>query len=102
VTLSQLLDPDALTIGFARRFATYKRANLIFKDMNRLTKILTNSQKPVQIVIAGKAHPHDTQGKEVIQSIITKIREHQLDKNIVFLEDYDMVMARMMVKGCDI
>lgn len=102
ISVNELLDPDALTIGFARRFATYKRANLIFKDMDRLKKIVQNSEKPVQIIIAGKAHPRDTQGKEVIQSIIQKIREADLEKNIVFLEDYDMVIARMMVKGCDI
>lgn len=100
--INDYLDPDALTIGFARRFATYKRANLLFKDMERLYKILTNPSKPVQIIIAGKAHPHDTQGKEVIQGIIQKVREYHLEKYIVFLEDYDMVIARFMVKGCDI
>jgi starch phosphorylase len=70
--------------------------------MARLKKILTNSDRPVQLIIAGKAHPHDTQGKEVIQSIINNIREHKLEKYVVFLEDYDLVIARMMVKGCDI
>ena len=98
----EILNPDTLTIGFARRFATYKRANLIFKDMERLKKILTNPTHPVQMVIAGKAHPHDTQGKEVIQSIIHKVREYGLEKNVIFLEDYDILIARMMVKGCDI
>jgi starch phosphorylase len=102
ISINEILNPDSLTIGFARRFATYKRSNLIFKDMNRLKKIITNSERPVQLLIAGKAHPHDTQGKEVIQSIIYKIREYGLEKHIVFIEDYDLVVARMMVKGCDI
>lgn len=100
--INNYLDPEALTIGFARRFATYKRAMLLFKDMDRLYKILTNPERPVQIILAGKAHPHDTQGKEAIQSIIHKIRTYHLEKHIVFLEDYDMVIARFMVKGCDV
>ncbi|MCX6154346.1 MAG: alpha-glucan family phosphorylase [Candidatus Kapabacteria bacterium] len=100
--ISGFLDPDALTIGFARRFATYKRALLIFSDMERLKRILLNSEKPVQIIIAGKAHPHDVQGKEVIQTIIRRIREYGLEGHVVFLEDYDMVISRMMVKGCDV
>lgn len=100
--INEYLDPDALTIGFARRFATYKRATLLFRDMDRLAKLLTNKQKPVQIIIAGKAHPHDVQGKEVIQSIIQKVRAYQLERYVVFLEDYDMVIARFMVKGCDV
>jgi starch phosphorylase len=100
--INEMLNPDALTIGFARRFATYKRANLIFKNIERLKQILTNPEKPIQIIIAGKAHPHDTQGKEVIQSIIHSVRQNGLEKHIVFLEDYDMVVARMMEKGCDV
>ncbi|MDD3124456.1 MAG: alpha-glucan family phosphorylase [Candidatus Kapabacteria bacterium] len=100
--IDEYLDPDALTIGFARRFATYKRALLLFSNMERLTKILNNPDKPVQIIIAGKAHPHDTQGKEVIQAIIAKIREYHLERKIVFLEDYDMIIARFLVKGCDV
>ena len=102
VNINDLLNPDTLTIGFARRFATYKRANLIFKNMDRLKQIVTNSKMPVQIIIAGKAHPQDTQGKEVIQSIIRSIKEAGLERQIVFLEDYNMAIARMMVKGCDI
>ncbi len=100
--IKDFLNPDALTIGFARRFATYKRALLLFTDMMRLKKILTDPERPVQIIIAGKAHPLDTQGKEVIQALIHKVREHNLEKNVVFLEDYDMVIARFMVKGCDV
>ncbi len=100
--INEYLDPDALTIGFARRFATYKRATLLFTDMERLAEILKKYDKPVQIIIAGKAHPHDTQGKEVIQSIIYKVREHGLERHVVFLEDYDMIISRFMVKGCDL
>ena len=100
--INNILDPDTLTIGFARRFATYKRANLIFKNINKLKEIVNNTKKPVQIIIAGKAHPQDTQGKEVIQSIIHNIKEAGLERHIVFLEDYNMAIARMMVKGCDI
>ncbi len=100
--INEYLDPDALTIGFARRFATYKRALLLFKDMERLSRIVNNPEKPVQIIIAGKAHPHDTAGKEVIQAIIQNIRKYNLEKRIIFIEDYDMVIARYMVKGCDV
>lgn len=100
--INEFLNPDALTIGFARRFATYKRATLLFRNMDRLKAILTNPDRPVQVFIAGKAHPHDTQGKEVIQSIILKVRQYGLERHVVFLEDYDMVVARMLVKGCDV
>lgn len=100
--INEYLDSHALTIGFARRFATYKRATLLFSDMERLSKILTNPDMPVQILIAGKAHPHDTAGKEVIQTIIHRIRDYGLERHVLFLEDYDMVIARLMVKGCDI
>lgn len=100
--INNYLDPDALTIGFARRFATYKRPFLIFSDMKRLKQILTDKEKPVQILLAGKAHPHDTEGKQMIQSIIQKVRENGLENHIVFLEDYDMVISRLMVKGCDV
>ncbi|MBI3260649.1 MAG: alpha-glucan family phosphorylase [Ignavibacteriae bacterium] len=100
--VNQYLNPDALTIGFARRFATYKRATLLFSDMQRLKAILTNPQKPVQIILAGKAHPHDTAGKEMIQAIIQNVRLHGLEHHVVFLEDYSMAIARAMVKGSDI
>lgn len=100
--INDYLNPDALTIGFARRFATYKRATLLFKDMERLKSILTNPERPVQIIIAGKAHPQDTQGKEMIQKIIHNVRAYSLERYVVFLEDYDMVIARLMVKGCDV
>lgn len=100
--INEYLNPDALTIGFARRFATYKRAMLLFTDMDRLKKLLTEQDKPVQVLIAGKAHPHDTAGKEVIQSIIQKVRDYGLENHVVFLEDYDMVISRFLVKGCDV
>jgi len=100
--INEYLDPDALTIGFARRFATYKRPYLIFSDMKRLKNLLTNKERPVQIILAGKAHPHDTEGKQMIQMIIQKVRDYGLEKHVVFLEDYDMVISRLMVKGCDV
>lgn len=100
--INSYLNPDALTIGFARRFAIYKRATLLFRDMDRLSRLLKDPERPVQIIIAGKAHPHDTQGKEVIQTIIQQIRVYGLERHVVFLEDYDMVIARLMVKGCDV
>ncbi|HYF03093.1 MAG TPA: alpha-glucan family phosphorylase [Patescibacteria group bacterium] len=101
-TVNDYLDPDILTIGFARRFATYKRADLLFSDMDRLRRLVLNPQRPVQIIIAGKSHPKDIPGKETIRRIIQRVREYGLDRNIIFLEDYDMGVARHMVKGCDI
>lgn len=100
--IESFLDEDTLTIGFARRFATYKRATLLFNNMDRLAKIVNNPDRPVQIIIAGKAHPHDILGKETIKEIIDKVKKYGLEKKIVFLEDYDMVIGRLMVKGCDI
>ena len=96
------LDPDVLTIGFARRFATYKRADLLMRDMDRLAAIITNANTPVQVILAGKAHPKDTQGKELIQNVHQLIASHHLDQRIVFLEDYNMDVARLMVRGCDV
>ncbi len=98
----EVLDPSALTIGFARRFATYKRATLIFKDIERLASILCNSDYPVQIIIAGKAHPKDDAGKHLIQEIIAHTKNEHLRKKVVFLENYDMNVARYMVQGCDV
>ncbi|MDC1068949.1 alpha-glucan family phosphorylase [Candidatus Kapabacteria bacterium] len=100
--IKSFLDEDTLTIGFARRFATYKRASLLFNDMPRLSRILNNSERPIQIVIAGKAHPHDIQGKETIKEIIDKVKNYGLERKVVFIEDYDMVVGRLMVKGCDV
>jgi len=98
----EVLDASALTIGFARRFATYKRATLIFHDVERLASILFNPDRPVQLIIAGKAHPKDDEGKKLIQDIINLSKNTNLRKRIVFLENYDMNIARYMVEGCDI
>ncbi|HZO90407.1 MAG TPA: alpha-glucan family phosphorylase [Chthonomonadaceae bacterium] len=98
----EVLNPEALTIGFARRFATYKRATLILSDPERLTRILTDPQRPVQIVIAGKAHPRDDGGKELIRQIIHFARREEVRNRIVFLEDYDLTLARHMVQGVDV
>jgi len=98
----EALNPVALTIGFARRFATYKRAYLIFKDPERLLKILNNPEYPVQLVFAGKAHPQDQAGKELIKNIITFMSAEHLRKKIAFIEDYDINVARYLVSGVDI
>ena len=99
---SEVLDPNALTIGFARRFATYKRATLLFRDIARLKKILLDKERPVQIVIAGKAHPKDAPGKAFIREIAQYSRDPELWKHVVFLEDYDMKVAREMIQGVDV
>jgi starch phosphorylase len=98
----EVLDPNVLTIGFARRVATYKRATLLLKDMERLTAILNNKSRPVQIVIAGKAHPEDQPGKELIRQVVHFARESASRHRFVFLEDYDMNVARWMVSGVDV
>ncbi|MFW9993871.1 MAG: alpha-glucan family phosphorylase [Candidatus Odinarchaeota archaeon] len=97
-----LLDPEVLTIGFARRFATYKRANLIFKDIKRLRKILNDPYHPVQLIFAGKAHPADDPAKYLIQEIIHHTKDPELGHRIVFLEDYDLAMAKFLVQGVDL
>jgi starch phosphorylase len=99
---AEVLDPHALTIGFARRFATYKRATLLFRDVDRLKKILSNSERPVQVIIAGKAHPKDQPGKNFIREIVQLSRDADLWKRLVFLEDYDMKVARELVQGVDL
>jgi starch phosphorylase len=98
----EVLNPDALTIGFARRFATYKRATLLFKDLDRLKRIVNNAKYPVQIIFAGKAHPHDTGGKALIREIINIARQEEFRHKIVFLENYDMNIARHLVQGVDV
>ncbi|NPE28329.1 alpha-glucan family phosphorylase [Methanococcoides sp. SA1] len=97
-----VLKTDALTIGFARRFATYKRATLIFRDPERLAKILNNPERPVQIIIAGKAHPQDNEGKKYISRILELMKEEPFNQNVVFLENYNMNIARYLVEGCDV
>ncbi len=100
--LSEVLDPEAFTIGFARRFATYKRATLLFRDVNRIRKLLTNTERPVQIVIAGKAHPKDHPGKTLIREIVQLSRDPALARRLVFVEDYGIEVARDMVQGVDL
>ncbi len=100
--LADVLDPDTLTIGFGRRFATYKRATLLFRDADRLKRLLTNPEHPVQIVIAGKAHPRDLPGKTLIREIVQLSRAPELSKQIVFVEDYSIGVAREMIQGVDL
>ena len=98
----EALNPDALTIGFARRFATYKRSTLLLSDTDRLLKLLNDPQRPVQILIAGKAHPRDDAAKELIRRIFEFAHRPQARNNIVFLEDYDIMTARHLVQGVDV
>ena len=100
--LSDVLEPDTLTIGFARRFATYKRATLLFRDVERLKRLLTNKERPVQIVIAGKAHPKDLPGKTLIREIVQLSRTPEISKHIIFVEDYGIEVARELVQGVDL
>jgi glycogen phosphorylase len=98
----EVLDPDALTIGFARRFATYKRALLLFRDPDRLGRLLDDPQRPVQIIIAGKAHPRDDAGKELIRRIFEFTKLEPFSRHVVFIEDYETATARYLVQGCDV
>lgn len=97
-----ILDPNVLTLGFARRFATYKRPNLLLHDPQRLANLLTRTNQPVQIVIAGKAHPKDKKGQALIQQWIRFIKDYNLDKHLVFLVDYDLLIAEQLVAGVDL
>lgn len=98
----RMLIPDALTIGFARRFATYKRATLIFRDPERLRRILNNRERPVQIIFAGKAHPADGPGKALIEQVYRFSRSDAFRGKVIFLENYDIDMARYLVSGTDL
>ena len=102
IAFDALLDPDALTIGFARRFATYKRAPLIFQQMENIVRLTREKARPVQFVFAGKAHPRDDEGKRFIQHIIHLSKYSDLQGHLVFLENYDVHVARQMVSGCDV
>jgi starch phosphorylase len=102
VAAGAVLDPEVFTIGFARRFATYKRANLLFRDLDRLRTLLVHERRPVQLVISGKAHPEDTPGKEVLQSLYHFTRDPVFEGRVAFLEDYDMHLAHMLVQGVDL
>jgi starch phosphorylase len=97
-----LLDPYALTIGFARRFATYKRAGLFFQDFERALRLVQHPRYPVQVIFAGKAHPADEPGKRLIQEVYNRIKRAETGGRLVFLEDYDLSMARYLVQGVDV
>ena len=97
-----MLDQYSLTIGFARRFASYKRANLIFSDYDRLLRLVTNQVMPVQIILAGKAHPADEPGKLLIQKVYRAAKDYRFCGRIVFLENYDLNIARLLVQGVDV
>jgi starch phosphorylase len=98
----QILDPNTLALGFARRFATYKRPNLLLHDPERLVRILTNPQQPVQLILAGKAHPQDLAGQAMIQQWVSFVRRPEVRPHAVFLSDYDMLMAERLVQGMDV
>ena len=100
--LNRLLSPDALTIGFARRFATYKRANLLLKDIERLASMVNDPKRPVQFIFAGKAHPRDEPGKCVLQEVAQLMRDRQFSDRFVFIEDYDINVGRHLVQGVDV
>ena len=102
IAYDQLLRPDALTIGFARRFATYKRAPLIFQQFENIVKLVHDKKRPLQFVFAGKAHPRDDEGKRFIQHIIHLSKYSELQGHLVFLENYDIHVARQMISGCDV
>jgi starch phosphorylase len=102
IAFDQLLNPDALTIGFARRFATYKRAPLIFQQFENIVKLTRDKDRPVQFIFAGKAHPRDDDGKRYIQHIIHLSKYSDLQSHLIFIENYDMHVARQMVSGCDV
>jgi len=99
---AQVLDPDTLTLGFARRFASYKRPNLLLHDSERLVRILTNRERPVQLVLAGKAHPQDASGQGMIREWIEFVRRPEVRSRVVFLSDYDLLMAERLVQGVDL
>ena len=98
----EALDPEALTIGFARRFATYKRANLLLMDIDRLGRLLNNPERRVQVIFSGKAHPRDNPGKDLIRQIVHIARKEPFRRALVFLEDYDLNVARYLVQGIDV
>ncbi len=102
ISFDQLLNPDALTIGFARRFATYKRAPLIFEQFENIVKLTRDTKRPVQFIFAGKAHPRDDDGKRYIQKIIHLSKYSDMQGSLVFIENYDVHVARQLVSGCDI
>ncbi|MCX6223479.1 MAG: alpha-glucan family phosphorylase, partial [Bacteroidia bacterium] len=102
IEILQRLNEKTLTIGFARRFATYKRAHLLFRDLERLDQIVNHPEHPVQFIFAGKAHPMDKAGQDLIKYIVEISRRPEFRGRIVFLENYDMTVARKLVQGVDI
>ena len=100
--VNQILNPEILTIGFARRFATYKRGSLLFGQPERLLKLINNAERPVQFVFAGKAHPKDDGGKKVIQEVYKHTRDPQFANRVVFIEDYDAYIGRRLYQGVDL
>lgn len=100
--VNQVLDPNALTIGFARRFATYKRATLLLRDKERLARLLKNEERPIQVIFAGKAHPADDGGKKLIQDIIAFANNYDIRNHLVFIEDYDIELGRFLTQGVDV
>jgi starch phosphorylase len=99
---ARILDPDVLTLGFARRFASYKRPHLLLHDPERLARLLASPERPVQLVLAGKAHPHDEDGKRLVQAWVDFVRRPDVRRRAVFLEDYDMALAETLVQGVDV
>jgi len=100
--VEEIFDPNALTLGFARRFATYKRPNLLLHDRQRLIRLLTNPQRPVQLILAGKAHPADWPGQAMIREWIEFIRRPEARRHVIFLADYDMLLTQQLVQGVDV
>lgn len=101
-TAGEIFDPDALTLGFARRFAEYKRPNLLLRDQDRLARLLNHRDRPVQLVIAGKAHPQDPEGKRMIRQWQAFLADYQLSDRVIFVEDYNLGLAARMVQGVDV
>ena len=97
-----IFDPNALTLGFARRFATYKRPNMLLHDPERLLRLLTNPQRPVQLILAGKAHPADQAGQAMIEQWMQFIQRHEVSRHVIFFSDYNMLMGEYMVQGVDV
>lgn len=102
VEASQILDPNLLTLGMARRFAPYKRPNLLLTDPERLVRLLNHPQRPLQVIVAGKAHPDDEEGKRLVQAWVEFLRRSDVRQRAVFLEDYDMALAQQLVQGVDV
>jgi len=101
-TADEVLDPEALTIGFARRFATYKRGALLLRDQDRLRRLLDDTKRPIQFIFAGKAHPADNEGKELIRTLVQFARHPSVRRRVIFLENYDINVARYLVQGVDV